>query len=57
MENNKIPNHVGFIPDGNRRWAVDGWEWDLAGLKNGGLLQVKFHNHVLHLGVACQHQI
>jgi len=57
MANNKIPNHVGFIPDGNRRWAVDGWEWDLAGLKNGGLLQVKFHNHVLHLGVACQHQI
>lgn len=23
MANNKIPSHVGFIPDGNRRWAVD----------------------------------
>ena len=23
MANNKIPNHIGFIPDGNRRWAVD----------------------------------
>ena len=92
----RVPRHVGFIPDGNRRWAVDrclpkeagyahginpglvlyehcrecgikeasiycftqdntkrpvvqgvgmkvnllvnyGWEWDLAGLKNGGL--------------------
>lgn len=23
MAKNKIPAHVGFIPDGNRRWAVD----------------------------------
>jgi undecaprenyl pyrophosphate synthase len=83
MAKNNIPRHVGFIPDGNRRWAMDhgmskeagyahgidpgfllfekckaygkeyrqrqgvgmkvnllvnyGWEWDLAGLKNGGL--------------------
>ena len=22
MAHNKIPSHVGFIPDGNRRWAV-----------------------------------
>jgi undecaprenyl diphosphate synthase len=23
MAKNKLPGHVGFIPDGNRRWAVD----------------------------------
>ncbi len=47
MANNKIPSHAGFIPDGNRRRAGAGmkvnllvnygWEWDLAGLKNGSL--------------------
>ncbi len=23
MAKNSIPSHVGFIPDGNRRWAMD----------------------------------
>jgi undecaprenyl pyrophosphate synthase len=23
MAKNKIPRHVGFIPDGNHRWAMD----------------------------------
>ena len=23
MAKNNIPHHVGFIPDGNRRWAID----------------------------------
>jgi undecaprenyl diphosphate synthase len=23
MANKKIPSHAGFIPDGNRRWAMD----------------------------------
>ena len=35
MAKNNIPSHVGFIPDGNRRWATDHGLPKEAGYSNG----------------------
>jgi undecaprenyl diphosphate synthase len=35
MAKNSIPRHVGFIPDGNRRWAVDHGQAKEAGYAEG----------------------
>jgi undecaprenyl diphosphate synthase len=35
MTKNSIPRHVGFIPDGNRRWAVDHGQAKEAGYAEG----------------------
>ena len=37
MANNRLPRHVGFIPDGNRRWAVDRGLPKQTGYEHGGL--------------------
>lgn len=49
----KVPNHVVIIPDGNRRWAKEKglkpWEGHEAGAKNSE----KLLSHSLKLGVKC----
>jgi undecaprenyl diphosphate synthase len=35
MAKNNIPRHVGFIPDGNRRWATDHGLPKEAGYEHG----------------------
>ena len=51
MFKRKIPQHVGFIPDGNRRWAVDHGLPREAGYARGIEQGVALYEHCKQIGI------
>ena len=47
----RLPQHIGVIPDGNRRWAVENGLKKEEGYAKGINPGIQFYNDCLHLGI------